>query len=158
MLDCAGLFLFRGTCEVYDSEAARSRSSVTSRDSFPSIGLLPSGADKSIVWYPGRLVTLMKEKREKNECAFFYFETGDGEVSTKPNLALALALAQTKPDRPSDPAYLHLLSSLIDQIQRWVKAAQNLFGHTVLPMLVCHLNLALPYPLLCTYTLLQKFV
>ena len=71
---------------------------------------------------------------------FFYFETGDGEVSTKPNLALALALAQTKPDRPSDPAYLHSLSSLIDQTQRWVKAAQNLFGHTVLPMLVCHLK------------------
>jgi hypothetical protein len=49
---------------------------------------------------------------------FFYFETEDGEVSTKPNLALALALAQTKPHRPSDSRICIRARPLVDRTQR----------------------------------------
>ena len=81
-------------------------------------------------------------------CFFFYFETVDGEVSTKPNLALALALAQTKPHRPSDPpvfAFAFCICFALVPLNMptctvMSQGRTNLFWPYCTPMLVCHLK------------------
>lgn len=63
MVGCAGLRL-KGMCEVYEREVACSRSSVTSKELFPSGDVFPCDMNNSVDWFPGRLEKLMKEGRK----------------------------------------------------------------------------------------------